>query len=240
MASELTLQSLLVDAALPHLAERLVGKGASLGDLRSRLSSNRPLFLSHLRELGVDKLGDRQRLANALAKAERTERLLPPTPMPQLRPCTYEEDDATLTVTISLPAAVTSNQLTVTIDVNSVAVELMGVPTALTGKLFAPIRPHECTWQIERTQSAEVEPGVPTSQQACAAEDALVLTIVKATPSRWTTLFVDNLARRRVPPATDPSRRQLPEVNKNVQPGLGFVPRKLDLDGVLLLPHLHL
>ena len=61
----------LLDAALPPERWPDVAEKTTLVQLMDKLKEGRPAVLSLLKELGVDKLGERQKLANALAKAER-------------------------------------------------------------------------------------------------------------------------------------------------------------------------
>ena len=232
---QLTLPMLLKEAGLSHLIDPLLDKGATMVGFQALLSTNRPRFLAHLRELGVERLGDRQAVANALTKAEKDERLQPQHAIPHLRPCVFEEEDASLTVRLKLASGITSNQLKVKFDVTSVLVELMGERTTLAGKLFAPIKPNDCLWELERAARPEYDPLLSAREQPPPPEDALVMTLVKAMPSKWTTLFVDAMARRFVPPPPPPPAgppRTAPlEVKKNAQVGVGLVPRKLDLEG---------
>ena len=60
---------LLREAQLEALSDLM--KGQTLAELASTLKEGRPALFSHLKACGVDKLGDRQKLTNALAKAER-------------------------------------------------------------------------------------------------------------------------------------------------------------------------
>jgi hypothetical protein len=48
--------------------------GDTLDSLESQLTSDRVAFLNGLKEKGVDKLAERQKLANALGKAKRLDR----------------------------------------------------------------------------------------------------------------------------------------------------------------------
>ena len=240
---QLTLPMLLKEAGLSHLIDPLLDKGATMVGFQALLSTNRPRFLAHLRELGVERLGDRQAVANALTKAEKDERLQPQHAIPHLRPCVFEEEDASLTVRLKLASGITSNQLKVKFDVTSVLVELMGERTTLAGKLFAPIKPNDCLWELERAARPEYDPLLSAREQPPPPEDALVMTLVKAMPSKWTTLFVDAMARRFVPPPPPPPAgppRTAPlEVKKNAQVGVGLVPRKLDLEGPCMYAHVH-
>lgn len=228
-----TLRSLLDEAGLPHLEAVIDGGGASLTDLQARLSSNRPMLLTYLRDLGIERLGERQQLANALTKAEKAGRLPPPNPMPHLRPATFEEhDDGTVSVWLQLPANTASSQLKLSLDANSLHVTLAGAPTALAGRLYGLVKPKDCTWQIERAQRAEYDPLVGAAEQPT-TPDTMAITLVKAEPRAWTALFVDGaFARRYIPPPPAPKvpeRKEPLKLNKN--PGispLAFKPRKFD------------
>ena len=46
----------------------------TLASLEEKLSTDRVTFLSGLKDTGVDKLADRQKLANCIAKAKRLDR----------------------------------------------------------------------------------------------------------------------------------------------------------------------
>ena len=227
------IRRLLDEAGLPHLEAVIDGGGASLTDLQARLSSNRPMLLTYLRDLGIERLGERQQLANALTKAEKAGRLPPPNPMPHLRPATFEEhDDGTVSVWLQLPANTASSQLKLSLDANSLHVTLAGAPTALAGRLYGLVKPKDCTWQIERAQRAEYDPLVGAAEQPT-TPDTMAITLVKAEPRAWTALFVDGaFARRYIPPPPAPKvpeRKEPLKLNKN--PGispLAFKPRKFD------------
>lgn len=64
-----SLAALLGDAGLPHLAERL--SAWTLEECAVRLAESRPRLLDALKQAGVDKLTERQRVANAIGKALR-------------------------------------------------------------------------------------------------------------------------------------------------------------------------
>ena len=58
-----TLVALLKYGDVPHLFSTLNEK-ITVEEIQSRAAANRPLFLSHIRSLGVERLSDRQALAN--------------------------------------------------------------------------------------------------------------------------------------------------------------------------------
>jgi len=68
----LPLPALLQQASLEHLQDTLAQYNVS--ELRAKLEVGRPALLQFLKEAGVSRLGDRQKLANTLAKAERESR----------------------------------------------------------------------------------------------------------------------------------------------------------------------
>ena len=70
------LQALLAESGLDHLHEQLAGAGGfELSAAAADLKASRPAFLTRLKANGVDKLGERQTLANAIAKAGREGRI---------------------------------------------------------------------------------------------------------------------------------------------------------------------
>ena len=146
-----TISNLLQANDLSHVFTHL--KDESLCDMQKLQSSNRPRLLSHLKGLGVDKLGDRQAIANALLKAERDGQLPTQRAIPHLQAPVFYEDDESVTAKLKVPADTTSNQLKVHIDVNSVCVELQGAPTACTGKLHAIIKPADSLWELVRMRA---------------------------------------------------------------------------------------
>ena len=84
------LASFLANASLAHL-QPLLGARHTLGSL-FLLSEDRPVFLSHLREIGIEKLADRQRCANAVSRLRRT--LLLQSAVPAARNQTIVLDEA--------------------------------------------------------------------------------------------------------------------------------------------------
>lgn len=77
MASLRTLPDLLREFGLEQLHEALAQQGVTLASLAAKLKESRPTLLAHLKESGVEKLGDRQKIANAVAKADRLGNLQP-------------------------------------------------------------------------------------------------------------------------------------------------------------------
>lgn len=266
---------LLQAHSLQHLFPVL--QDITLDDLQTRLASNRPMLLTYLKELGVIKLGERQALANALAKSEKVGQLPAARTIPHLQPPVFEEDDSSIIIHIKVPPQTAANQLKVSIDVNSLHVELQGQPTAASGKLYAVVKPHDCLWELvsarahlaclrtaapptrphttrgarspararapfvllqERSARPEYDPMSDALSQPAPEADTLVVTLVKAQPARWVTLFTNTTARRYVPPPAPPPpesedakmRKRALEVKKrDALHGIGFVPRKLDL-----------
>ena len=199
-----TLESLLASAGLDDHCESLSTK-SSLDELLSRLRVNRPLFLEYVRELGLSKLNDRQKLANALAKADRTGQLPVPTlALPHLKPCTFEEDDAAVTVRLSVPSATSTNQLKITLDAASLKVDYCGGPTAAHGKLGGQIVTADAFWEVERAARPEYDPLLEAHEQPPPPDDTLVISLPKRSGSaRWRNLFTDAVAHRAVPPAAE-------------------------------------
>ena len=72
-ASPTLLQALLAESGLDHLHERL--GDFELSAAVAELTASRPAFLTRLKAIGVDKLAERQKLTNAIAKAGREGRI---------------------------------------------------------------------------------------------------------------------------------------------------------------------
>ena len=66
------LAELLQENALSSIMVKLDGE--TLESLESQLTSDRVGFLNGLKEKGMDKLAERQKLANAIGKAKRQDR----------------------------------------------------------------------------------------------------------------------------------------------------------------------
>ena len=234
-----TILNLLKASSLDHLFSTLNEK-TSLSEMQSKLASNRPLLLNHLKDLGVEKLGERQALANALSKAEKEGRLPSVRPIAHLQVPIFEElDDATITVRLKVPAEVQSNQLKMHSDANSLRVELRGEPTALTGKLYALVKPRETIWELERSKRPEYDPMLDATEQPLPDDDTMCITLYKAEPGRWPTLFSDGVAKRYVPPPPPPKvesekdkevKKALEVRKREMLYGMTFKQRPMDLD----------
>ena len=70
-----TVTDLLRECSLEHLEPTLAG--TSLAALDAKYDEGRPVLLEHLKTAGCEKLGERQKVANALGKAKRGERVQP-------------------------------------------------------------------------------------------------------------------------------------------------------------------
>ena len=225
-----SLSKLLSSASLSHLDDIL--QGVTLEDLQMRLASDRPAFLTYLKRLGVEKLGDRQATANAITKAENSGLLQASTGTSYMKPCTWEEleDQSTITVTLLVPADTTSNQLKMKCDANSLHVEYRGERTSACGKLFDTVKAADCMWELERSPRPEYDPLADAAEQPRAVEDKMVITLVKATPAHWHVLFSDRVAKKHVPPPPERARgsKTIELKKKSVTPGIGFVPRKFE------------
>ena len=192
-----TLSSLLEECGLEEHTATLVEK-TTLNDLQSRLAVNRPHMLDCLKNFGIAKLGERQRFANAMSRAEKAGQLPPPTlSFPHLKPAIFEETEDTVSVRLALHGGTAPNQLSVHFDATSVRVQYMGGPTAASGKLYGPIRPSESHWQIERTPEPEYDPLTDAAEQPPTPDDTLLLSLAKDERGGWKNLFSDGgLARR--------------------------------------------
>lgn len=208
-----TLESLLDSVGLTELADAFTAK-STLNDLQSRLAANRPHFLAFVRELGVDKLPDRQKLAVAISKAEKAGQI-PSASMklPHLRPPVFEEDRERVSVWLKVPAGTSTNQLKMHLDANTLRVEYLGEPTAVGGRLCGLVLPTECDWQLERAAAAEYDPLIEATEQPPPPDDTMLISLTKARPGSWTSLFSDAVARRHVPPLpkVDEAARALKE-----------------------------
>lgn len=213
MATEMhTLSSLLTASGLEHMFAALRDK-VKLDELQSRLLANRPMFLEHLRSLGIDKLAERQKLANQIGRAEKAGLLPPPVRRyPHLEPPVYDEEDGskeTITLRLKVPAGTAPNQLKVNLGFDRVEVLYCGGATAANGKLCGSVDPSDCTWQLERSQPPEYEPLLGAAEQPPPPDDTLVISLQKSEPGRWKGLFADAVAKRYVPPPRPKTEREL-------------------------------
>lgn len=156
-APKLTLSGFLKEADLFQLLPLFVTEAnpTSLGELQALNAANRPVLLTKLKELGVGTLGERQKLANALSKAEKAGTIDVAVPVPHLTPCVYTDSDFALTVRLKISPETLSHQLKFHVDANSLSMDLFSEPTACRGKLFALVKPKDCTWEIERMKRPE-------------------------------------------------------------------------------------
>lgn len=207
-----TIDALLAAAGLETHAPALHHANTTLSSLQALLAVNRPHLLEHLRELGVSKLGERQKLANALAKAQREGQLPPPPAVEHLahfKPPIFVDDESTVTVWLKVATGTSSNQLKMHVDANSLRVEYCGEPTAVRGKLQGTVKAADCGWQLERAPAAEYNPLLCASEQAGAAEDEMVISLQKERPGAWAGLFTDAIARRFQPAPKAPDEKAL-------------------------------
>ena len=79
------LSSFLSDSGIPHLAAVLCSESSPL-EMYGHLANDRPAFLQALKQMGVDKLGERQQFANSLSKAYKAGRLTPSSTLPRATP----------------------------------------------------------------------------------------------------------------------------------------------------------
>ena len=197
-----TIDTLMAAAGLDEQLINECAQKTSLDELLSRLKVNRPLFLEYLREIGLSKLNDRQKLANVLAKAERLGQLPAATmALPHLKVPEFEEDDGKLTVRLQVPGGTATNQLNVKVEATRLTVQYCNGPTAAHGTLGGRVLAADAFWEIERTPRPEYDPMLDATAQPPPPEDTLVVTLPKAGDgARWVGLFADAVATRRKPP----------------------------------------
>ena len=260
LMSSLTFEALLAEESLSHLASSL-SEVVTLADAQALLSANRPAFLAKLKELGVSKLGERQKLANALSRAEKTGRVAAAVPVPHMRPCTWTQTDEAVTVKLLVAAGTSGRQIDFELDANSLSIRVGGELSSVAGRLAGLVKPTDSTWELERAPPAEPQPYEPASSQP-QAEDLIVVTLVKSRPGEWPTLFqgggrsmakksdeLPNAPPPRLAPSEAPKERpnlESPIATRQpvpLGPGGGasggaeasnpmaFVPRKLQLGG---------
>jgi len=178
------MEAILRDENLEHLLPSLVRR--DVRELQSLLAANRVAFLAELKALGVAKVGERQKLANAFGRAVKAGRLDAQAPTPHMRPCTWTQTHDGLTVRLRVPGGTLASRLAVRLEPKSVEVRLGDERTAATGRFVALIRPDESTWELERAAPPEPEPYAAAPPPA---DDAVVFTLAKARPGDWPNLF---------------------------------------------------
>ncbi|KAL3913800.1 MAG: hypothetical protein SGPRY_007851 [Prymnesium sp.] len=234
MSAPPSLPALLEQEGLAHLAPAL--QAARVSELQALLASNRPALLSELKRMGVTRLGDRQRLANALGRLERLGHLPTASPVLQLIPPTYEESEASSTISIRLqiPAGMARHEVSFSCETSRLDVRLAGSPTSCCGTLWAPVKHAESTWEIQRQR---VRSDSFVSSDCTAPADELLVVLHKVAAGGWLSLFKDALASRsQVPSIRDDcakgavSEGQQP-INTALSAGLGFKQRSLNLSG---------
>ncbi|KAL1519163.1 hypothetical protein AB1Y20_003423 [Prymnesium parvum] len=180
---------------LAELGPRLIDK-LSIREMQGLLAANRPFFLERLRQAGIEKLIDRQKLANALSRAQKEGSLPPPPAMPHMNPCYFAETTDQLTVWLSVEAGIKAHQISFSVDANSIQVKVMGEETSLSGRLCGLVKPRECTWEIERTAQPAYDPLLAAADQPPQLPDKVAVCLLKSTPEKWVTLFKDGVAKR--------------------------------------------
>ena len=202
-----------------------------LGRIAPVLLANRPIALQILKTQGVQKLGQRQKICNALAKAiKNSSAKIKPTP--HLTPCLWSQDDATIGIKLTIPKGTPSAKIAFLAHVNSLQLTLDGEETSLVGTLHGVIKAADSTWEIQR--APEEVPSMFNTE--ISADDLIVVTLQKAHPGEWVGLFASGhgtTAKKEVVTKENVRTRahkSAPEVSKSVGSGhVGFVPRKLKL-----------
>ena len=232
----LTFEALLEEESLGHYTT--LCQATTLADAQSLLTANRVAFLARLKELGVSKVGERQRLANAIGRAQRAGRIEAVAPVPHMRPCTWSQTEETMTVRLTLAAGTASALVGFALDVNSLVVRVGDEHTSASGRLGGLVKPDDSTWELERT------PATAQAADDLMAADLMVISLAKATPGAWGRLFHGgaSLARpldepptpSRAPAPAPPPPAPSPAAEPAAAPARGpcaFVPRKLQLGG---------
>ena len=242
----LTFEALLDEESLGHYTT--LSEVTTLVDAQSLLAANRVAFLARLKELGVSKVGERQRLANAIGRAQRAGRIETVAPVPHMRPCTWSQTEETVTVRLTLAPGTASAQVDFALDVNSLVVRVGSEHTSASGRLAGLVKPGDSTWELERMP--------PATAQAVdlMAADLMVVSLVKATPGTWARLFHGGASLTRPldeppTPSCAPTITPLSAPSPTAPPPTGaaaaetaaaparapcaFVPRKLQLGGAV-------
>ena len=183
----LTLEALLEEESLGHYTTTLC-QATTLADAQSLLAANRVAFLARLKELGVSKVGERQRLANAIGRAQRAGRIEAVAPVPHMRPCTWSQTEETVTVRLTLAAGTASAQVGFSLDVNSLVVRVGDEHTSASGRLAGLVKPGDSTWELERSPAPAAAQHADLMAADMAA-DVMVISLAKATPGAWARLF---------------------------------------------------
>ena len=235
----LTLEALLEEESLGHYTTTLC-QATTLADAQSLLTANRVAFLARLKELGVSKVGERQRLANAIGRAQRAGRIEAVAPVPHMRPCTWSQTEETVTVRLTLAAGTASAQVGFSLDVNSLVVRVGDEHTSASGRLAGLVKPGDSTWELERSPAPAAAQRADLMAADLMAADVMVISLAKATPGAWARLFHGGATLARPLDETPtPSRASAPTPPlAAAEPAAApapapctFVPRKLQLGG---------
>jgi hypothetical protein len=226
----LALGAFLKEEGLAHHFETLERHG-TLGSLGSMLTANRVLFLGRLKEWGVSKLVERQKLANSLAKAVKMGRVGSAPPAPHLAPCSWTQTDGSIVIKLFVPSGTQSSGVAVTFDVNSLDVTVGGEPSSVCGRLHGIIKVAECFWELERAPPPD--PAMFAEREDQREPDIVEITLAKARiGTDWPGLFAGGVgmsAKREKPPPPPEPPKPAPKPG-SMNPGLGFVQRKLRFD----------
>ena len=163
------LHELLEQEQLAHLSDVLC-QATTLADAQALLAANRVAFLAKLKEYGVTKVGERQKLANAISRAEKVGRIGRAVPVPHMRPCTWTQAADFVTLKLMIPAGTSSGQVNFDLDVNSLTIRVGGEATSVSGRLAGLVKPADSTWELERAPPTELEPFEPagcTVEKGC-------------------------------------------------------------------------
>jgi len=230
MAVALALGAFLKEEDLTHLFETLEPHG-TLGVLGATLTANRVLFLSRLKEWGVVRLVERQKLANSLSKAVKAGRVGAAPPTPHLAPCSWTQTDDSLVIKLAVPSGTHSAEIGVAFEVNSLDISVKGEPSSLCGRLHGLVKPADCLWELERAPNPD--PAMFAEREDQRDTDTVLVTLAKAKVGHeWLGLFAGGVGmsakREKAPPKTAPPKAAPKAASQN--PGLGFVQRKLRFD----------
>ena len=233
MPSEsLALGSFLKEEDLVHLHDVLESHGG-LAELASMLSANRVLFLARLKEWGVSRLVERQRVANGLARAIKAGRVGTVAATPHLAPCTWTQTDDCLVARLAIPAGTPSSAVAVSFEVNAMDIRVHGEASSMCGRLHGVVKPSDCTWELERAPPAE--PAMFELRADQQPHDEVVVTLAKGKAgAEWGGLFASGVGmsskrEKPPPPPEKPKPAPPPPRAGGGVGGVGFVQRKLKL-----------